>query len=161
MAEDVENFVNSCIHCLCTQTGKVVPRPLGHSMHADKPNKLLHFDYCHMSKGEDGYTYVLVFKDDLSGYVLLTTCKEATTEVTAETLIRWFSTFGVVHKWVSDRGSHFKHELVRLLRDKLKSSHHSTLVYCPWSNGIVEVDCRELLRVTPALLSEFQLPHSC
>ena len=161
MAEDIESFVKTCIHCLCTQPGKIVPRPLGHALHAEKPNKLLHFDFCYMSKGEDGYTYVLVFKDDLSGYVWLTPCKETTAEVTAEILIRWFSTFGVVTQWVSDRGSHFKNELVRLLREKLKSSHNFTLAYCPWSNGTVEVVCRELLRVIRALLSEFQLHQSC
>lgn len=160
MNSDVKVFVNSCIHCLSTSPAKLVPRPLGHALHAVKPNMLLHFDYCYMSKGENGFEYVLIMKDDHSSYVWLTPTKETTAEVTAEVLIKWFASFGVVNHWVSDRGTHFKNELVRIIREETNSSHHFTLAYCPWSNGTVEVVCREMLRATRALLSEFQLPHN-
>jgi len=158
--KDVESFVKSCLHCLATEPGTVVPRPLGHALHADKPNKLLHFDFCYMGNGEKGNRYVLILKDDFSGYIRLIPSKEATAEVTADSLIQWFSLFGVVTEWVSDRGTHFKNELVKLLRDQVKANHHFTLAYCPWSNGTVEVVCRELLRASRAILSEYQLPHS-
>jgi hypothetical protein len=59
---------------------------------------------------------------------------------------------------VSDRGSHFKNEVVRALREQTRGLHHFTLAYFPWSNGTVERVCRELLRETRALLSEFKLP---
>ncbi len=39
MKEDISTFYKSYLHCLCTAAGDVVPRPLGHSMHADKPNQ--------------------------------------------------------------------------------------------------------------------------
>lgn len=78
-----------------------------------------------------------------------------------EVNIHWFTTFGAVQQWVSDCGSHVKNELVRLLREKVMSSHYFTLAYCPWLNGAVEVACREQLRSTRALLSEFQLDQSC
>jgi len=113
-----------------------------------------------MSEGVDDYKYVLILKDDFSSYVWLKATKETTAEVTADYLIEWFSTFGVVNDWVSDRGSHFKNQLIEYLRDKVKSEHHFTLAYCPWSNGTVEVVCRELLRATRALLSEYQLPQT-
>lgn len=160
MSQDVKNFVKSCLHCVATATGTVVPRPLGHALHASKPNQLLHFDFCFMSTGDNGVTYVLVLKDDFSGFVWLVSCKEANSEATADALISWFSSFGVVTQWVSDQGTHFKNQLVKLLCQKLKSRHHFTLAYCPWSNGTVEVVCRELIRTTRALLSEFQLPRS-
>ena len=160
LGKDVESFVKSCLHCVASASGTIVPRPLGHALHATKPNKLLHFDFCYMSTGEKGHTYVLILKDDFSGYVWLTACKEATAEVVANTLISWFSSFGVVYQWVSDRGTHFKNELVKILREQVRAEHHFTLAYCPWSNGTVEVVCRELLRATRAILSEFQLPHS-
>lgn len=159
MDKDIEGFVNSCLHCLCTSPGKTVARPLGHALHAVEPNKLLHFDFCYMSQGEDNSRYVLVLKDDHSGYVWLLPAEVADAETTATALIKWFSVFGVVSDWVSDRGSHFKNELVRQISEVLKSSHHFTLAYCPWSNGTVEVVCRELLRASRALLSEFQLPQ--
>lgn len=157
MDEDVKDFVESCIHCLSTTSGDIIPRPLGHALHASAPNKLLHFDFCYMSQGEEDYLYVLVLKDDFSGYVWLEPTKAADADTVTDVLIRWFSSFGVVKNWVSDRGSHFRNELVKNLKERLNSSHHFTLAYCPWSNGTVEVVCRELLRATRALLSEFQL----
>ncbi len=138
----------------------MVPRPLGHALHATEPKKLLLFDFSHMSNGDKNNTYVLVFKADFSGYVWNTPSKEATIEVVVETLISWLSAFGIVSYWVTDRGSHFKNELVKLLQDQVKSGHHFRLAYCPWSNGKVEVVCGKLVRTTRALLSDFQLLHS-
>lgn len=160
LGKDVESFVKSCLHCVASASGAVVPRPLGHALHATKPNTLLHFDFCYMSTADKEHTYVLILKDDFSGYVWLVPTKEATAEVTADSLISWFSAFGVVTKWVSDRGTHFKNELVKLLKNEVKAEHHFTLAYCPWSNGTVEVVCRELIRATRAILSEYQLPQS-
>lgn len=111
-----------------------------------------------MCPGVGGFLYVLVMKNDMSRYVWLKAAKDATAVSTAEELINWFSSFGVVNNWVSDRGSHFRNELVDVLRQKVKSKHHFTLAYCPWSNGTVEVVCREILRASRALLSEYQLP---
>lgn len=159
-ASDVENFVKSCLHCVATASGTIVPRPLGNTLHSSKPNKLLHFDFCHMGSSDKGNTYILILKDDFSGYVWLIPATETTADVTADALISWFASFGVVSNWVSDRGSHFKNMLVKKLREELKSDHHFTLAYCPWSNGTVEVVCRELIRTTRALLSEFQLPRT-
>lgn len=158
MDSDIKAFVHSCLHCLATHPAKVIPRPLGHGLHASKPNKLLHFDFCFMTPGEEGLKYVLILKDDHSGYVWLQACSDTTAETAASTFLKWFTTFGTVHQWVSDRGPHFKNELVKHLRESTKAHHHFTLAYCPWSNGTVEVVCRELLRATRALLSEFQLP---
>ena len=63
--------MDSCIHCLSTEDGRMVPRPLGHAMHSTKPNLVIHFDYFFMEQGENGYKYVLIVNDDLSGYVFL------------------------------------------------------------------------------------------
>lgn len=98
MKYDVQSFVFTCLHCLCSQTGKSVPRPLGHALHATEPNNLLHFDFCFMSKGENGFSYVLVCKDDHSSYVWLTSTKDTTAETVSEVLIRWFAAFGTVEQ---------------------------------------------------------------
>ncbi len=158
LKDDVDSFVGSCLHCLATAPGTTIPRPLGHALHAVKPNKLLHFDYCFISPGIHDFKYVLVLKDDFSGYVWLRPTTATTAEVTATHLFEWFSSFGIVEQWVSDRGSHFANELISKLRAKVKSEHHFTLAYCPWSNGTVEVVMRELLRALRALLSEYQMP---
>ena len=61
-------------------------------------------------------------------------------------------------QWVSDRGSHFRNQLVREIRERMHCAHHFTLASCPWTNGSVEVVRRELLRAMKALLSEFKMP---
>ena len=158
MENDVETFVRSCFHCLCTTTGDIVPRPLGEALHASKPNELIHFDYCYIMPGEDGFCYVLIIKDDFSGYLWLIAAETTDADTIASALMRWFASFGFVQNWVSDRASHFHNELMKALREASMGNHHFTAAYCPWSNGTVERLCRELIRCLRALLSEFQLP---
>ena len=71
---------------------------------------------------------------------------------------KWFASFGTVHTWVSDKGTHFVNDTISEIAHLTKTHHHFTLAYCPWTNGTVEVVCRELLRATRAILHEFQLP---
>eukprot|EP00171_Calliarthron_tuberculosum_P013202 IDg13202t1 len=45
-------------------------------------------------------------------------------DTVADALMKWFAALGVVTTWVSDRGSHFRNELIRLLKEATKASHH-------------------------------------
>lgn len=157
MPEDTKSFVASCLHCLSTTTAGTVPRPMAQTLHATEPNKLLHMDYLYIFPGVEGYEYILVLKDDFSSYVRLVKCKSADAENTVQALQDWFATFGVVLHWVSDRGSHFKNEVVAALSEQNKASHRFTLAYAPWSNGTVEVVNREVLRILRALCSELRV----
>ena len=98
-----------------------------------------------------------MLKDDHSGLVWLKPTEKTDAYTAAHYRIEWFSLFGFVTQWVSDRGTHFRNELVSLLPDIYKVNHYYTLAYSPWSNGTVEVVNKELFRATRALLSEFQL----
>lgn len=69
MAANAESFVKSCLHCLCTDTDSVVPRPLKHSVHAGHPKQILHFYYCFIGKGDKGFSSVLIWQDYFSFYV--------------------------------------------------------------------------------------------
>jgi len=93
MQNDVKEFCKSCLHCLCTSSGKIIPRPLGSGLHADKPNRILHFDYCYIGRSDSGEVYILILKDDLSSYVWLIPCKAADAETTVDCLLRWFCVF--------------------------------------------------------------------
>jgi RNase H-like domain found in reverse transcriptase/Reverse transcriptase (RNA-dependent DNA polymerase)/Integrase zinc binding domain/Integrase core domain/Aspartyl protease len=155
--KEVDSFVHSCLQCLSTGAARV-RRPLGHAMHADVPNKLLHFDFCYIGEGIGDYCYVLVLKDDMSSWTRLVPCKAATAVSTAEALVSWFAEFGVVVTWVSDQGSHFKNRVIAELRQLTRGHHHFSLPYTPWSNGTVEVVNRELLRCLKAVRLEFKLP---
>ena len=157
METDIATFCNTCLHCAAASTGKRVPRQMGHAIHADKPNEVIHFDFLYMGNSTTGPTYVLIIKDDCSSFIWLEPCESIDAETAAKTLLKWFSLFGVVSTWVSDRGSHFKNKVMERLNRQLHAHHHFTTPYCPQSNGTVETVCKEVLRAVRALLSEFRL----
>lgn len=119
MKEDVKSFCNSCFHCLVSDSGERIQRPLGHSMHAEKPNELIHFDFCFMEKSKRHPQYVLVVKDDLSSYCWLYVCDNADSNTVVEALINWFATSGVSWKWIYDQGTYFKNQVMIDLCKKL------------------------------------------
>jgi Integrase core domain/Integrase zinc binding domain len=113
MAKDVKVFVQNCLHYVATIPGDKVPRPLGMQLHATNPNEILHIDFLYIGLSKDGkYQYLLLLKDDLSGYLWLVPCRTADAAVTVDALMRLFAVFGVMLLWISDRGSHFKNEVV-------------------------------------------------
>jgi hypothetical protein len=71
--------------------------------------------------------------------------------------MRWFAVFGVVLLWISDRGSHFKNEVVQRVQKELKAKHHFTTANCPWSNGTIESACKQVIRAFRAVLSELKM----
>jgi hypothetical protein len=91
MAKDVKVFVQNCLHCVHTIPGDNVPRPLGTQLHATTDNEILHFDFLYNGLSRDGkYQYLLLLKDDLSGYLWPVPYR------TADALMRWFAVFDVV-----------------------------------------------------------------
>jgi hypothetical protein len=84
-------------------------------------------------------------------------CRTADAAATVDALMRWFTVFGVVLLWISDRGSHFKNEVVRRVQKELKAKHHFTTANCPWSNGTIESACKLVIRAFRAVLSELKM----
>lgn len=74
---------------------------------------------------------MLVLKDDISKYVWLRACREATSAVTAELLLDWFAAFDVCYQWVSDQGTHFKAQVVKCPQHALGAHHHFVTARCP------------------------------
>jgi Integrase zinc binding domain len=90
IAKDVKVFVRNCLHCVATIPGDKVQRLLGTQLHATKPNEILHFDFLYIGLSRDRkYQYLLVFKDDLSGYLWLVPCRTADAAATVDALMRW------------------------------------------------------------------------
>ena len=154
----VLNFMKSCLLCLQTKGGKIIPRPLGRTIQATKPNEVLHFDYYYVGEATNGWTYVLVMKDGLSHFVELVGCDSTGSEVVVEALLDWFKRYGIVPTWVSDQPTHYKNAVVASLTKRLQSSHHFVTAYCPWANGPVERPNRDLGTLFRILLAEFKLP---
>jgi hypothetical protein len=158
MAKDVRVFVQNCLHCVATVPGENVPRPLGTQLHATKLYEILSFDFLYIGLSRDGkYQYLILLKDDLSGYLWLVSCRTADATATFDALMRWFAVFGVVLLWIADRGSHFKNEVVRREQKELKAKHHSTTANCFWSSGTSESACKQVVRAFRAVLSELKM----
>ncbi|KAH9128004.1 hypothetical protein LEN26_009174 [Aphanomyces euteiches] len=157
LRHDVETFLRSCLHCLSIG-GRLVPRPFGEQLHATQRNELLHADFLTLPMDtETGFAYVLLVKDDATFFSRAYGSVDVTAAAFAAGLLDWFSMFGVVETWVTDRGSHFKNEVITALASSLGSQHHFTTEYSPWSNGSIEVLNRQFLRCLRALLSERKL----
>ena len=157
MKQDISAFCDSCFHCISTIGGKRNPRPMGHALHADKPNEIIHFGYLIMGASLSEEAYTLIIKDDLSTYTWLLPVKAIYAETSADCLLKWFAAFSVVQTWVSDRGSHFKNKLMDRINRGLHCHHHFTTPITPQENGTVGGVCPEVLRCCRALLSEFRM----
>jgi Integrase core domain/Integrase zinc binding domain len=132
MAKDVKVFLQNYLHCVATIPGDKLTRSLGTQLDRTKPNEILHFDFLYIGLSRDGkYQYLLLLKDDLSGYLWLVSCRTADSAVTVDALMRWFAVIGVVLLWILDRGSHIKNEMVRRVQKELKAKHQFTTANCP------------------------------
>jgi transposase InsO family protein len=113
------------------------PGPLGEAVHAERPNQVLHLEFLFMGPVTTGQKYILILKDDFSGFRMLHHCTNAESETTVTALMQWFTLFGVVPMWVSDGGSYFKNMIFAGVKCALHVSHHFTTAYYPWANGSV------------------------
>lgn len=101
--------------------------------------------------------YVLVIKDDFSGYAWLSSTTSATAAHAAETLSRWQRTFTAPVYWVSDQGAHFINAVMSDMADAFNIKHRPTVAYSPWVNGTVERLNRDILAALRAMLGELKL----
>jgi hypothetical protein len=89
MANDVKDFVQNSLRCVATITGEKVPRPLATQLHATKPNEILHFDFLYTGLSRVGKNqYLLLLKDDLSGYLWVVPCRTADAAATVDALMQ-------------------------------------------------------------------------
>lgn len=129
LTSDVESFLKFCIQPLSLESSETFTRSFGHTMHDSRPEDLLYSGFHYLLRGENDISYVLVFENDRSGYAWFISTSKTTADTVADAFLKWFRTFGNVFTWISDRGSHFRYERIRLLREALKSGHHLTLNY--------------------------------
>lgn len=135
------------------------PRPFGPALHGTAPNNLVQYDYIDLGISKPGKKYMIVVRDDHSGYSWFYFSAATIAETAASTFVDWSVAFGVPTGIMSDGPTHSKNETISLLTFGLWTPHHLTLPYCPWSNGAVQRLGKESLLVARSLLSEMQLQH--
>jgi hypothetical protein len=151
MMDDIARFTENCFHCMIGHPARV-PRPLGSAIHGQKPNEVLHFDYCQVYN-----FFILIIRDDLSGFVHLRFTNSADAYTVALSLLDWISNFGIPKVLVSDNGSHFKNKVISKLSEMMKVRHHFTLPYTPWSNGSIEIIVKDMKNTLKKVAHEFKL----
>jgi IS30 family transposase len=85
------------------------------------------------------------------------TCRTADAIATVDALMRWFAVLGFVLLWISDRGSHFKNEVLQRVQKELEAKHHFATAKFPWSNGTIQSACKQVIRAFRAVLSELKM----
>ena len=108
MSEDCSAFISMCLRCLVGKSGHRIPRPIALTLHATRPDEIIHFDFLYMGAGFNGFKYILVDKDDLSSYLWLIPASCADADTAATEIAKWIRTFTIMKMRVSDHGSLFQ-----------------------------------------------------
>lgn len=111
------------------------------------------FDYIDMGLGSTGNKYILILRDNHSGYSCMYPTDSTSADTAVHALLDWSEAFDVPTQLISDGPTHFKNETLRPLAKLIRVPHHVMLPYCPRSNGAVGRLGKEFLRVARALLS--------
>ena len=93
----------------------------------------------------DGFQYVLVILEDMSGYTWLRPSRACTANGTVEELVRWCATSGAPTTWVSDNTTHSRNRVVRKMVKALGVEHRFSVANSTWTNRTVERMMRELI----------------
>jgi hypothetical protein len=152
--DDVIQMLAKCIVCLKSEKGYIIPRPLGHIHRGHNFNEVVHLDFMSMEDSNDGLRYLLVMKDDFSGFCRLYSTPDATAISAVHAIMDWIANFQMMKVIISDQGPHFKNLMVNRLTQMLKINHHMVVAYSPWSNGSIERLNREVKRAFKTLLLE-------
>ena len=94
--------------------------------------------------------------DSLSRFTYVKFCTSTSAENMVKALVEWIANW-VLHNQmilIMDRGSHFCNELLQSLGNELNFKHHTTVAYCAWCNGVIEVLNSKTLGYLRALVSE-------
>lgn len=123
----------------------------GHQIHAERVGDVLHFDFLYVRESTSSPQYILILKNDCSGYVFLRPTENADAASASAVLMKYFTTFVPVLQWFPGQGKHFCNELMQHIASSLGAKHICSTVYVLWSQGTVKEVCKEVLRVMRAL----------
>lgn len=163
MSTDVEEFCAECLNCLKRKSGRTVPRPWASRDHPSVRNEVISIDFMYVQAVKKGchhnYKYILVIKDDYSGFCELEVCEAANHEVAVGALAKWCARYGIPKVVRSDGGSHFVNNVVEMLTKRLGIRHSITAAYCSFSNGSVERVNRDIQALLLLCLNEVKLSN--
>ena len=138
MYENIREYVKFCDSC--QWRGKYKQNEPLHPIPVHSPFYQIGIDFVGpLPKTKNGNKYIITAMDYLTKWPEAKAVPEATAKQTAifiyEEIICWH---GCLTKILSDRGSHFKNQMIEKLMEKFQIKHLFSTPYHPQTNGLVE-----------------------
>ena len=143
-------FIHDCIEC---QTNKHFPiKPQNISPPLPFYENATHFNYRismdtkgPISPSSQNNSYIFVIIDAFSHFVVTNPAPHITSKYAIQTLLHhWITKFGPPQYLVTDRGTEYINQDMAHLCSLFHINHSPRTPYSPWTNGLVEVQNRNL-----------------
>ncbi|GMF59212.1 unnamed protein product [Phytophthora fragariaefolia] len=123
---------------------------------ASRPFEVVSMDFVtHLPRSERGNTFLLLFQDAFSGYVMCKPMGSTTAQDVAEAYEELvFRQFGASSKLRHDQDPRFMSEVFSRFRDLLGSRQRATLAYRPQANDQQERSVQTVIRSVRAYVAE-------
>ncbi|KAE9170264.1 hypothetical protein PF005_g27620 [Phytophthora fragariae] len=156
MYADVDRFVEECVDCASGKGRPPNPGPSPGNITPRRPFEAVSMDFVtHMPKSARGNTFLLLFQDIFSGYVMCKPMSSTTAQNVAEAYEeRVFRSFGVSCLIRHDQDPRFMSDVFTRFREFLGSRQRATLAYRPPANGQQERSVQTVIRSVRAYIAE-------
>lgn len=154
--KDVEIYVKECVDCASGKGRPPNPGPSPGNIEPRRPMEVISMDFVtHMPKSERGNTFLLLFQDMFSGYVMCKPMSSTTAQDVAEAYEEQvFQRFGASSLLRHDQDPRFMSEVFTRFRELIGSRQRATLGYRPQANGQQERSVQTLVRSIRAYIAE-------
>ncbi|POM78897.1 Reverse transcriptase [Phytophthora palmivora] len=156
MYADVEVFVKECVDCTSGKGRPQNPGPSPGNIEPRRPFEVVSMDFVtHLPKSDRGNTFLLLFQDAFSGFVMCKPMGSTTAQDVAEVYEEQvFRRFGASSMLRHDQGPRFISEVFTRFRELLGSKQRATLAYRPQTNGQQERSVQTVVRSIRAYIAE-------
>ncbi|KAE9007126.1 hypothetical protein PR001_g17039 [Phytophthora rubi] len=156
MYADVDRFVEECVDCASEKGRPPNPGASPGNITPRRPFEAVSMDFvAHMHKSARGNTFLLLFQDIFSGYVMCKPMSSTTAQDVAEAYEeRVFRSFGASSLVRHDQDPRFMSEVFTRFRELLGSRQQATLAYRPQANGQQERSVQTVIRSVRAYIAE-------
>lgn len=139
LSKDTTQYIKSCHLCQINKKlpgkpiGKLQPIPI-----SNKPMDRLVFDYLGPLVSSNRKKYILVAACSSTKYIFTKAVDAATADATVQLIIQIVSQWGSFRTFSSDRGTHFRNNLVSEVLHNLGIKQVLSTAYSPETQGFVE-----------------------
>ncbi|OWY98590.1 reverse transcriptase [Phytophthora megakarya] len=156
MYTDVQKFARECVDCASAKGRPPILGPSPGNIEPRYPFEVVSMDFVtELPKAARGNTYLLLFQDQFSGYVMCKPIRNIEAQDVAEACEECvFRRFGASSMIRHDQDPRFMSKVFARFRDLLKSKQRATLGYRLQANGQQERSVQTVMRSVRANVAE-------